>query len=673
MLRPATILFLTANPRGKDNLAVDKEIDRIRDALRRSARRDEVAHELGMAIDKTQLMRLLVSHRPLFLHFAGHGTADGVVVEGASISAEELATMLRSPAGRDVRVAVLNACYSHTLAATLCQVVDCVVGMEGPVDDEAACAFAIVFHTSLACGDSVADAFANAVAVMPPALAAAATVNRDVVGATPSVAVPGPRLSARDGVDPAAVFLLGTRSGARRSASGGAEASRGADRTAGRGRRRKSSTLPRTWEERLVRRGMPEPTVPVPAVELATALLKISIRDDPGAARAELSKRSRAQRADALAIELATILDREQRDGRVSIGIMRELLTKLEAVSGRGGLRIGTAALVAARAVDVRFGPEFREYFRRTRRLRRGDPFPVAPGVQPEAMFDRLDHLAIAPEAVEGLRIRVVVDDELRLDGAMTLAAAVTNAVIEPELTWLPYERGAERYFYGVGPADEWLAIQRTRISRAVELARDAGVDVLVFPELVTTDALLDELIDAKAFAGIPFVVAGSYHEPGPPQQAGRNVTVSLADGERLVNHHKFTLSARRESDGRDRYEDLLAPEHEAGFDLVIGRHGSAVVLTRQDAHDGEVAALVRHLTPTVVAVVGTQQHGRGLDPLRTFLNGDHCSSVVVACAGGDAGMRRAGAEEASVVAPLLHPALVRWIDGSDDAHMEKL
>jgi hypothetical protein len=61
---------------------------------------------------------------------------------------------------------VLNACYSTAQAEALGAKIDCVVGMDGAIGDDAARAFAIRFYGALGSGRSIANAVAQGVATL---------------------------------------------------------------------------------------------------------------------------------------------------------------------------------------------------------------------------------------------------------------------------------------------------------------------------------------------------------------------------------------------------------------------------------------------------------------------------------------------------------------------------
>src|SRR5205814_10186630 len=59
----------------------------------------------------------------------------------------------------NVRVGVLNACYSRPQAEALAGTIDCTVGMNRPIGDEAAIVFAASFYRAVGFGRSVQEAF----------------------------------------------------------------------------------------------------------------------------------------------------------------------------------------------------------------------------------------------------------------------------------------------------------------------------------------------------------------------------------------------------------------------------------------------------------------------------------------------------------------------------------
>lgn len=168
-----TILFVAANPRGTNSLALDEECRAIQHELRLTADRDDFDFCSEWAVGIDDLIRSLNALSPTVLHFSGHGArgsvrasvapggshrdveapgSGGILLQGRDgaqyVDHRALAAMIAS-APPVPRLVVLNACYSATAADSLRQVVDCVVGVETAIGDTAARDFAVRFYGAL--------------------------------------------------------------------------------------------------------------------------------------------------------------------------------------------------------------------------------------------------------------------------------------------------------------------------------------------------------------------------------------------------------------------------------------------------------------------------------------------------------------------------------------------
>jgi len=158
------ILFLAANPLDTVRLAIGEEVRAIQQALRQADYRI-FDIQLGPAVRIEDLTDLLLQHRPDILHFSGHGSATNAIIlqnaqgNGVSVSGAALARLFQILKD-NLRCIVLNACYTADLAAGLAAVVDCVVGIEQEITDNAALQFATAFYRALGYGRSVQEAFA---------------------------------------------------------------------------------------------------------------------------------------------------------------------------------------------------------------------------------------------------------------------------------------------------------------------------------------------------------------------------------------------------------------------------------------------------------------------------------------------------------------------------------
>ncbi len=162
--RPIKILFLAANPLDTVRLRTDDEARAIDQALRHATNRNfEIRVHGAVRID--DLQELLLRYQPDIVHFSGHGSAENelilvgatgnsVRVSGAAL--RQLFTVLKD----NIRCIVLNACYTEAQAAGLAEVIDCVVGIEDLITDEAARQFSTAFYRGLGYEKSIGDAFA---------------------------------------------------------------------------------------------------------------------------------------------------------------------------------------------------------------------------------------------------------------------------------------------------------------------------------------------------------------------------------------------------------------------------------------------------------------------------------------------------------------------------------
>ena len=110
------------------------------------------------------LLQALNEHKPQIVHFSGHGSETGEIVlmdrnrQVKTVSAEAL-KMLFTTLKDNIRVVVLNACYSEKQAQAIAEVIDCVVGMSTAIGDDAAIIFAASFYRAIGFGRSIKEAF----------------------------------------------------------------------------------------------------------------------------------------------------------------------------------------------------------------------------------------------------------------------------------------------------------------------------------------------------------------------------------------------------------------------------------------------------------------------------------------------------------------------------------
>lgn len=164
--RPAVlkILFLAANPAETTRLRLDEEVRAIDHALRMAEFRDRFDLEQHWAVRVGDLQELLLRHQPHIVHFSGHGSSAGeILLEDEAGRAQPVSPRALSATfgllKDNIRVVVLNACYSEIQAKAIADHVDCVVGMSTAVGDRAAISFAKAFYRALGFKRDVKTAF----------------------------------------------------------------------------------------------------------------------------------------------------------------------------------------------------------------------------------------------------------------------------------------------------------------------------------------------------------------------------------------------------------------------------------------------------------------------------------------------------------------------------------
>ncbi|MFC1464516.1 MAG: diguanylate cyclase domain-containing protein [Candidatus Brachytrichaceae bacterium NZ_4S206] len=158
------ILFVAANPRATPRIELDEEIRAITKKIRESRYPESLELISLWAARADDLLQGLNEYRPNIVHFSGHGTRDGSIIfvgqdkKPNPVKPEALKALFEAVKD-NVRVVVLNACYTYHQALAISEVIDCVIGTQNAIQDSLAIAFAASFYRALGYGRSVQDAF----------------------------------------------------------------------------------------------------------------------------------------------------------------------------------------------------------------------------------------------------------------------------------------------------------------------------------------------------------------------------------------------------------------------------------------------------------------------------------------------------------------------------------
>jgi hypothetical protein len=181
---PVRMLVLKANPlhamQAQELLRIEREIREIKSAISENRRFFDLREEGSVRIQ--DFSHFLLRHRPVLLHFSGHADSGELVFEKYA-GGEELQAgtshSIKSGSEPDLipfstvagilaeyqetlRCVVLNACETEDLAESICEQIDCAIGMRGAINDGLAIRFSELFYRALAYGESVGKAFCKA-------------------------------------------------------------------------------------------------------------------------------------------------------------------------------------------------------------------------------------------------------------------------------------------------------------------------------------------------------------------------------------------------------------------------------------------------------------------------------------------------------------------------------
>lgn len=157
------ILILASAPSTAHRLYWNKEVKRIKKDLRQSKYRDYFKIESEWDLDPGDFLTAMLDHDPHIVHYTGHGKAEGLLVDDGMdfatlISTQALSSLFKQ-FSKKVECVILSSCYSAPQADAIKQHIDCVIGMQKDIEDDAATEFAVGFYKALGAGKSYKEAY----------------------------------------------------------------------------------------------------------------------------------------------------------------------------------------------------------------------------------------------------------------------------------------------------------------------------------------------------------------------------------------------------------------------------------------------------------------------------------------------------------------------------------
>jgi CHAT domain len=190
------ILFLAANPIEVNQLKLDEEVRAITQKIRASEHRDSLDLIPALAVRPDDLLQLLNEHKPHIVHFSGHGNSREIILVDESglpkrVNTKTLKALITTLKD-NIKCIIFNSCYSKETAERLTEVIDCSIGMNSSIGDEAAIIFAASFYRAVGFARSAQEAFEQGIAAL-----LLEGITDDGI----------PEILVKDGIDPSQVFF----------------------------------------------------------------------------------------------------------------------------------------------------------------------------------------------------------------------------------------------------------------------------------------------------------------------------------------------------------------------------------------------------------------------------------------------------------------------------------
>jgi len=166
-----TVLFFASNPRDQVQLSLDEEVRSIKEMITKSRHRDVIRFESCWAVRPGDILQYINQYQPTIVHFSGHGSDEDDLVLMDNNSNTKLISMdsivqAMSVANENLRLVFFNTCHSKNQANNVTEHIECAIGMNTSITDEAAQIFSAQFYSSIGFGLSVEKSFKQAKAAL---------------------------------------------------------------------------------------------------------------------------------------------------------------------------------------------------------------------------------------------------------------------------------------------------------------------------------------------------------------------------------------------------------------------------------------------------------------------------------------------------------------------------
>ncbi len=165
------LLFVAANPLAAGRLAIDEELRSIEAKIAGSPGGSQFDIVALWAARPDDLIEALNQHRPTIMHFAGHASDEALHLAGADgqvqvVANDAILELLALASASSVRLVVLSACHSASLAERAAEIVGCSVGIAGQWLDDSAAPFSAALYRALGFGATIYEAVKQGCAAM---------------------------------------------------------------------------------------------------------------------------------------------------------------------------------------------------------------------------------------------------------------------------------------------------------------------------------------------------------------------------------------------------------------------------------------------------------------------------------------------------------------------------